>query len=253
MFVGNEMSTFASLPKRPFESGRVTLDQRIRSDIEARIQSGELRPGDRIPFEHELVASYGCSRATVSKALEKLARTGLIERRRKAGSFVAHPHVQSAVLDVPDLQKLIGGRGETYRWHLLLRRPARRNELSGETAIRVPALRVDGIHCANGAPFGLEARFISLAAVPEAAGESFADISPGSWLLERMPWTRARHVIRAVNASREQALLLRIAEGAACLEVERWTWRVESAVTHVRQLFPGNRFDLVAEFRPGQH
>ncbi|WP_163571162.1 GntR family transcriptional regulator, partial [Klebsiella pneumoniae] len=37
----------------------MTLQERIRSDIEERIRSGELRPGDRIPFEHELVAHYG--------------------------------------------------------------------------------------------------------------------------------------------------------------------------------------------------
>ncbi|WP_163449962.1 GntR family transcriptional regulator, partial [Escherichia coli] len=80
----------------------MTLQERIRSDIEERIRSGELRPGDRIPFEHELVAHYGCARATVSKALERLAHAGLIERRRKVGSFVAHPQVHAAVLAVPD-------------------------------------------------------------------------------------------------------------------------------------------------------
>lgn len=230
----------------------MTLEQRIRSDIEARIHSGALRPGDRIPFEHELVAAYGCARATVSKALERLAQAGLIERRRKAGSFVAHPHVQSAVLDVPDLQKLVTDRGEVYRWQRLLRRPARRDELGEGMAAVAPALRVDGLHFSGDDPFGLETRIISLAAVPEAGDEAFCDVSPGSWLLERMPWTRARHVIRAVDASRDQAQLLAIAGGAACLEIERWTWRVEAAVTHVRQLFPGNRFDLVAEFAPGR-
>ena len=94
----------------------MTLEKRIRGDIEARIRSGELKPGDRIPFEHELTVTYACARATVSKALTGLARAGLIERRRKAGSFVAHPHVQTAVLEVPDLEKLILARGEAYRW-----------------------------------------------------------------------------------------------------------------------------------------
>lgn len=227
----------------------LSLQRRISNDIEARIHSGALRPGDRIPFEHELVVLYGCSRATVSKALEALARGGLIERRRKAGSFVAHPHVQSAVLDVTDLQKLIVGRGETYRWDLGLRRAAEAAELA-ESELSVPALRVDGIHLANGDPFGMETRFISLAAVPEAGEEDFADVAPGSWLLEHMPWTRARHFIRAVEATSEQAALLAIRPGAACLEIERSTWRLDQAVTHVRQLFPGNRHDLVAEFKP---
>ena len=90
----------------------MTVEARIRRDIEARIHSGEWRPGHRIPFEHELVATYGCARATVSKALGGLAKDGLIERRRKAGSFVAHPQVHSAVLEVPDLAQVIAARGE---------------------------------------------------------------------------------------------------------------------------------------------
>ena len=55
------------------------LHQRIRTDIEAKILSGDLGPGDRIPFEHELTAQYGCSRMTVSKAISALAEAGLIE------------------------------------------------------------------------------------------------------------------------------------------------------------------------------
>ncbi len=45
------------------------LHRRIRSDIAERILSGEWPPGFRIPFEHELMADYDCSRMTVSKAL----------------------------------------------------------------------------------------------------------------------------------------------------------------------------------------
>ncbi|WP_296253579.1 GntR family transcriptional regulator, partial [uncultured Stenotrophomonas sp.] len=50
-----------------------TLNHRIRSDIEGRILSGEWEPGFRIPFEHELMEQYGCSRMTVNKVLTALA------------------------------------------------------------------------------------------------------------------------------------------------------------------------------------
>ncbi|WP_066798623.1 UTRA domain-containing protein [Sphingomonas soli] len=217
----------------------MTVEERIRSDIEARVHSGEWRPGDRIPFEHELVASYGCSRATVSKALTRLARAGLIERRRKAGSFVADPQVHSAVLEVPDLAAMIAARGEAYCWKLLDRR------------VDGAELLVTGVHHAAGRPFCLETRTIFLAAVPEAGEESFDTVSPGSWLLGHVPWTRARHGIRAVEADAGQAALLEMAAGKACLLIERRTWRMDAPVTLVEQLFPGDRYDLVAEFRPG--
>lgn len=223
----------------------MTVETRIRRDIETRIHSGEWRPGHRIPFEHELVAAYGCSRATVSKALGGLARDGLIERRRKAGSFVAHPQVHSAVLEVPDLAQVIAARGEDYRWQLTERRAA---DNGGD--VPLPALLVEGVHYGGGEPFALEHRLIALSAVPDAAQESFADEAPGTWLLHHVPWTAARHRIRAVEASAMEAKALGLRPRGACLELARMTWRAGEVVTQVRQLFRGDRYDLTAEFRP---
>jgi GntR family histidine utilization transcriptional repressor len=208
----------------------MTVEARIRNDIETRIHSGEWRPGHRIPFEHELVATYGCSRATVSKALGGLAKDGLIERRRKAGSFVAHPQVHSAVLEVPDLAQVIAARGEEYRWLLTNRRAA-----DSANDVPLPALLVEGMHYGGGEP---------------AAHESFADQAPGTWLLHHVPWTAARHRIRAVEANATEAKALGLRPRGACLELDRTTWRAGQIVTHVRQLFRGDRYDLVAEFRP---
>lgn len=225
----------------------MTIEERIRSDIEARIRAGDWRPGDRIPFEHELVKSYGCSRATVSKALGSLARAGLIERRRKAGSFVAHPQVHSAVLEVPDLAQIIAARGAVYAWQ----RTARTLGEGGDV-VTSPALRIEGTHFEDGAPLAIERRLIALAAVPAARDEPFEDEAPGSWLLRHVPWTAARHRIRAVEASPAEARALAIRPRTACLELTRVTWRAGAPVTEVRQLFPGDRFDLVAEFKPGE-
>jgi GntR family histidine utilization transcriptional repressor len=80
------------------------LHRRIRSDIAERILSGEWPPGFRIPFEHELMADYDCSRMTVSKALAPLAERGMIVRRKRFGSFVARPRIHSVLLDIPDIQ-----------------------------------------------------------------------------------------------------------------------------------------------------
>lgn len=229
----------------------MTLQERIRSDIEERIRSGALRPGDRIPFEHELVAEYGCARATVSKALERLAHAGLIERRRKAGSFVAHPQVHAAVLEVPDLAELVAARGEAYAWALDTCRVVNRDPDIETAGISAPALLIEGVHHAGAHPFALERRLIALDTVPVPRADTFEAEAPGSWLLHHVPWTDARHRIRAVSAGRALAQRLSLDPHAACLQVERWTWRAGRAVTFVRQTFPGDRYDLVAEFTPG--
>ena len=95
------MSTSTS--RKPRASGKPTYKQ-IRLDIERRILTGEWPPGHRIPFEHQLMTRYGCSRMTVSKALSELAQAELIERRRRAGTFVRRPNFLSAVLKITDIR-----------------------------------------------------------------------------------------------------------------------------------------------------
>src|SRR5207302_171329 len=92
----------------------VGLTPGARADIEKRILTGEWPPGHRIPFEHELVVRYGCSRMTVNKALSELAQADLIERRRRAGSFVRRPQHLSAVLKIADIGAEINALGRGY-------------------------------------------------------------------------------------------------------------------------------------------
>lgn len=230
------------------------LHQRIGLDLEAKIRSGAWPPGFRIPFEHELTAQYGCARATVNKAVSALVAAGLIERRRRAGSFVARPHVQSAVLEIPDIQAEISRRGQVYGYDLLSRRERRIDPRDPDEAALGVTGEVLDLHCrhlADGRPFAVEQRIVSVAAAPEAAEVDFAGIPPGTWLLKHVAWTEAEHRIGAVNPDAATARLLEIRTADACLSVRRWTWRVGQGITYVRQTFPGGAHDLVARFTPG--
>lgn len=88
-----------------------SLHERIRNDVERHIMSGEWPPGYRIPFEHEMTRQYACSRMTVNKALGELVQRGLIERRRRLGTFVRQPHAQSAVLEIHDIEREVQALG----------------------------------------------------------------------------------------------------------------------------------------------
>lgn len=232
-----------------------TLHRRIRAEISDRILSGAWAPERKIPSEHELMAEYGCSRMTVNKALSALADSGLIVRRRRAGSFVARPRIHSAVLDIPDIQAEITGRGETYEFRLLSRRVRKASDQDNADLALAASGRIlafEGLHLAGGRPFAVEERLINLGAAPEADGVDFSQVSPGRWLLGAVPWTEAEHRIRAINPSAQTARLLEVAAATACLSLERRTWRGDQPVTHVRLTFPGEAYDLVARFTPGE-
>nr|MBP8939847.1 GntR family transcriptional regulator [Agrobacterium sp.] len=99
-----------------------SLHERIRNDVERHIMSGEWPPGYRIPFEHEMTRQYACSRMTVNKALGELVQRGLIERRRRLGTFVRQPHAQSAVLEIHDIEREVQALGLVYGYRLDKRR-----------------------------------------------------------------------------------------------------------------------------------
>jgi GntR family histidine utilization transcriptional repressor len=230
-----------------------SLHQRIRAEIEQRILSGEWGPGYRIPFEHELMVKYDCARMTVNKALSVLTQAGLIERRRRVGSFVRRPAAQSAVVAIPDIEAEILARGQLYRYKLLAKRKRRASKLDRELmklGLRANVLAISCLHYADLRPAALEDRLIVLDEVPEADQVDFAVEPPGGWLLRHIPWHVAEHQIVALNAPDEIAGLLEIEAGKACLVVDRQTWRMGAPITSVRLWFPGDLQRLFARFTP---
>jgi GntR family histidine utilization transcriptional repressor len=229
------------------------LHERILSDLQNKILSGEWAVGSRIPVEHELMKQYRCSRMTVSKVLTRLAQAGMIERHRKVGSFVGRPHSQSAVLDIPDIKAEVAALGLPYSFEVvtrLKRRSSREDRNSLGTDDSLPLLELVCRHMAGTQPFCLEHRLINLVAVPEAAAEPFTELAPGVWLLRRVPWMLAEHRIRAAAASPETAAMLKIKPKTPCLIVERTTRGKDRVITFVRLAYPGNLHELVASFTP---
>ncbi len=58
--------------------------------LRSRIESGELKPGGRLPSERSLALEFNISKVTMNKALSALAREGLLERHVGRGTFVAY-------------------------------------------------------------------------------------------------------------------------------------------------------------------
>jgi GntR family transcriptional regulator of arabinose operon len=87
---------------------------RIYNDLMQSLKEGHFLEGDRIPTEHELANQYGVSRPTVTKALNRLKKEGLITRKIGSGSFVSSRRNQT------NQHKLLGlvipslGKGEIF-------------------------------------------------------------------------------------------------------------------------------------------
>lgn len=72
------------------------------------IESGTLKPGQKLPTETELADALPMSIGTIQRALGSLVGDGLVLRRRGAGSFVAHPQ---KLLEHPLHCRFVGSHG----------------------------------------------------------------------------------------------------------------------------------------------
>lgn len=75
----------------------IPLYYQIAQHIRSQIESGELRPGDKILTEHQLQEKYGVSRATVRRAISDLVYEGILERRRAKGTVVSLPKLEETL------------------------------------------------------------------------------------------------------------------------------------------------------------
>ena len=81
---------------------RFAIIQLLESDI----REGRLAPGDQLPTERELAATFGATRTTVRKAMDTLEAKGTLIRRIGSGTFVAPNDTNLGVQEVPIVSPL---------------------------------------------------------------------------------------------------------------------------------------------------
>ncbi|MBO6603063.1 MAG: UTRA domain-containing protein [Roseicyclus sp.] len=211
--------------------------QEIHDEVLRRIHTRQWKPGDLIPNETDLAREFGCARATVNRALRTLAETGLLDRRRKAGTRVTLHPVGKAVIEIPLIRRDIEDRGARYGYRLISRQigpapPSIRAALRIETG--TPLVHLLACHLADARPYLLEDRWINPAVVLGAETADFTRISANEWLLTHAPYTHGDLTIAAEPLPPQAAAALQVAAGEAGLVLTRTTWDHTAAVTTVR-------------------
>jgi GntR family transcriptional repressor for pyruvate dehydrogenase complex len=74
-----------------------TLSQKIERRIEEAIQQRKLIPGNKLPSERELCASFAVSRTALREALRRLSARGLIEIKKGSGMYISEICIEDAI------------------------------------------------------------------------------------------------------------------------------------------------------------
>ncbi len=90
----------------PFGMERVPKYLRLSNVMLDAIESGEFRPGSRMPGERDLLDSLPVSLGTIQKAMKALVDQGVVFRRAGMGTFVAGAAPQADYIDEEKVAKV---------------------------------------------------------------------------------------------------------------------------------------------------
>ncbi|KGJ06633.1 GntR family transcriptional regulator, histidine utilization repressor [Paracoccus halophilus] len=214
--------------------------QAVQEEALSRIQSKEWPPGELIPTESVLAREFGCARATVNRALQSLADSGVLERRRKVGTrVVAHPNTQALRYL---MRREIEAQGKAYGYRLLgYEKGAAPTEVAQAMLLRSdePLLRLRARFTADGRPYCFEERWINTVSKSGPTSEALEKVSPCEWLLRHIPVNRASMSMGATIAGCAfLAETLELDPAEPVLVVERLDWLDNMPVSLSRRYFP---------------
>lgn len=217
------------------------------------IKSGILAPDDQLPSEREFAEIAGVSRVTVRNAIAELVKAGQIDQRQGAGSFVKAQgeRFEQSLSSLVSFTENLEARGITSSSEVLLRGLFRPTTMESTILGLTPVQRVARIHrlrSGDGVPMALEHSSVpdDILPNPDKIGLSLYEVlrSRGT------PPTRAIQRVSAVNASVRVAEHLKLAEGAAVLQIERTAYLANGRpIEFTSGVYRSDVYDFVSELR----
>lgn len=241
----------------------VPLYRKVRATVLERIESGALQPGDRLPTEQVLADELGIHRLTLRRALEELAREGVLHARQGIGTFVsARPAPLSVTLPLTraefasSLRAELERGGRTYRELLLSSHLAEDPAVRKDLALAKGRLRrLESVLEVDGERWICSTAWLADDAVPDVADRWRESDGIYGLLLDKHG-DGLRYVWRsfsAVPATGEDAVVLGVRPGTPLILREGLTADTDgSPLLRVRRRARPDRVRYVVEYGDGQ-
>ena len=227
------------------------LYQQIKGLILQSLQSGEWKPGEAIPSEMELAVRFRVSQGTVRKAIDALAADNLLVRRQGKGTFVATHAAQHVPYRFLKLTPDVGDaadEGPAQRDIIDCKRLRASADVAralglrpGDAVLQVRRVLSFQDSHPNGVfvPTILEDLWLPGGPFKGLTAERLAGYQGAMYALFETEFNvhmvRADEKIRAVHPDAEQARLLKVAETAPLLSVERVAYTYNDVPMELRR------------------
>lgn len=201
--------------------------RQIAARLRDEMAAGQFEPSGRLPSEAEIGKRFAVSRVTVRLALDELAKSGLIERRKGKGTYVAGKQVRHELDTLRSFHESLILQGLDASMRILtletVQPPAAISDMLGPGW--QTCLFLERLHLVDNEPIALGRSFLpqSLAEMSRADMESrptYAIVSA----LAGLDVERAHVTIGALSAEPSLEAALNVPRGAALLVMERTSW-----------------------------
>lgn len=233
------------------------LYYRLESILRGAIEAREYRVGDSLPSERELGGLYGVSRITVRRALETLAREGLVRRGRgrTGGTFVLdRPAPQTKRMRIGALDRVAGRQVSSIKIFTFDIRPcddetARILRLAPDENIRY----VERLISTTDGPVAYVRNFLPLHIGKKIKRKELGATFVRDVLAKHhgVAIAKVQDEVEAQLAESRIATLLKIRSGSPLLRIERLFIDVGGAPVGLTILLISSKYRMAAKF-PGE-
>lgn len=239
------------------ETGRGTPKyEQIRKDLATAIREGNYRPGEALPSQRDLSASYGVTLMTLRQALRLLSDEGLVVQQPGRGTFVSPPKLAYQRRSLRSLSDELRNQGLDVRTEVI-RLGNRQPPAAVCAALAVPkgqrALRVERLLVVDGTPAAHHVSWVPQPWAERITHVDFTEMTLYAALVEHagLAISRGSETIRPGLVTREAARHLRIPDGSPVFLRERVTLGVdESPMLFDRATITGDHIVIRAEGVP---
>jgi GntR family transcriptional regulator, N-acetylglucosamine utilization regulator len=194
-----------------------------------KIESGELKPGDKLPSENELADKYEISRNTAQKAIRALVNWGLAQRIQGKGTYVCNKTVTLSITASLSLTSEIIGLNKVPHSHIL---QAKVIEASFDIANKLGVKKdtkvysIQRIRSVDDLPLMIQTSYIPVSYLPKLLEKNLEDKSLFGVIMHEygIKIDKASEMMRAVSVTKFEGEILQIPEFSPAFLLQRQTY-----------------------------
>jgi len=236
-------------------NSKLPLYHQVYEILREDILKDQLKPGEMLQPESELVQRFNVSTVTIRQALDMLNQEGLIFRERGRGTFVSQPTLEQGLIRIISFTEDMRNRGLTPGTEVL---SAQLIPAPGNIAekLDIPTNEeiafIERLRLANGEPLSIEESYLIHRYCPGILQYNYASESLRGILKKifGIRLVRANQTIRAISAPPKLAHLLSIQSNAPLLFFERVSYSDRGVpIEFLRIYYRGDRYSLHNELQ----